>query len=200
MEKHLTIVQSNFQEKVHRFFSKVNFEKGLKENFIDNPLETVRQHLDLDALKRVEGNKVSESNKLLFNLLANKEFTDWLKEYQRNVTEEIKEGNVTDTIALKQKVYEDVARAIIWFGDIKELENIMKIGNPFDASLAPVEVSVEVYVVAVAVILVVVAVIDITPFAPQDPISTARLSISVKDLKVLSEALINKAKTIRANG
>jgi len=129
MSKQLLIPSKDLSKKINQFVEKVSQNEAALNEFVDNPFQVLAQALpnEMGDMTKAE---ISDSNKLLFSVLANREFTNWLVDYQKNIENEMsKPENVKKTVGAvfnRDKIYEDLSSAIMKYGDEKILSIILQ--------------------------------------------------------------------------
>jgi len=119
MSKQLLIKSDDLPSKINLLLEKVSKNDKALNEFVKNPFQVLASEMPDDIGKMTEA-EISSSNKLLFAVLANDEFKNWLIKYQ----EEAEIGLFTE-----EKTIKDLSFAIIKFGNIKILEAMLKGGG-----------------------------------------------------------------------
>ena len=111
-EKLLILSNSNFQTKVDSIFGMIQNNPGALQLAMANPVGTFAKGLlDLDF----DLQRVSDSNRLMFSLLANDLFRNWAVSYQQTIIAQarVSQNYILDRAAISQ----DVAQAMVNFAD-----------------------------------------------------------------------------------
>jgi hypothetical protein len=74
----LLLKSKELRTKVSRFFDELDASERLREEFIRNPSGIIASNIQ-EA--EVEPSQISSANRLLFSLLANEGFRDWISDY-----------------------------------------------------------------------------------------------------------------------
>lgn len=175
--------------------------KEATDLFVSNPVGMLSQHFP-ETIGKVNVDKISEANRLVFSIMANDKFRDWAVEYSNNIKQKF---TLDDAKKLdKSKLRMDLAKAILDSGDKEIIYSLLGEQTRHDGlttedmqsridSVVTVETAIA--VIAVAVIHVVVTAIDFTPKVPPTGPDLSLLSENAgADLRSISEQLVKSAK------
>jgi hypothetical protein len=99
----LTIDLASFRERTLKLFRELKANKEFEQEFIHNPTTLLSEKLLGRPISR---QKASDTNRLLFSMMANRKFRDWLSSYEPG-----KAGNVD------AQFRRDFAKAVVEYGD-----------------------------------------------------------------------------------
>jgi len=201
----------SLRDRVSELFDELERNTELAQVFIRNPILVLQEKV-FPELGDLNEEILDAANQFLYSVLSNDQFMRWLEKYQVRL---INQYNRTKKIPTRNKVLRDLARAFIETGDSKILADLLDVS--FKASPKPLYLnsyfdSFFLLATKLAVFLTVfvkshIAVsheyfFSITIYGPPDKISLLKdqqiVTISPRELKSLSEKMVNHAKKMRA--
>lgn len=199
----LTISRPEFSGALKRLMKDVNETREVSSRISLDPFGTISSYFP-ETLGKVNMQKVSEANKLVYAVLANDGFRSWAQEYNRSLAAKL---DLTNPASVdKSAIRKDLAEAILKHGDTNLVYALLggqtRLGGltaeDMQARVDAV-VSVEVAVVAIAVVAVhvVVTVIDFTPKVPDPNIDLMVAESSGSEVRAIAEQLMNAAKRFK---
>jgi len=171
ISKHLLeLKEPNLSNRVNNLLDKMKDDSFLKE-FVENPTLQIFKNLNSDSSIELPEQSISKSNELFLSVLKNKKFIFWLNQYQENIYSNLAAQDLTKVRSIeevidKQKIYKDLAQAIVEHGEAKWVEEALIKDLNFGIESRKSWVALDDKVVALYVALLVVVVvsqIDITP-------------------------------------
>lgn len=121
-----------------RFFDLMNEGGGQVSAYIDDPIGFLTQDVGLSfapdnavfgqRLRALSAGEIASANAFLYRLLSNSEFTQWARDYETQLLDEVQalDNSGVDADALRVKVFEDFARAMIDHGEIMLLMDMAR--------------------------------------------------------------------------
>ena len=201
----------SLRERVSELFDELGKNTELAQVFIRNPILVLQKKV-FPELGDLNEELLDAANQFLYSALSNDKFMQWLDKYQARL---ITQYNRTKKIPSKNKVLQDLSKALIETGDSTILADLLEIS--FKASPKPLYMnsyfdSVFLLATKLAVFLTVFVKNDIavtyeyffsiTIYGPPDKISLLKnqqiVTISPRELKSLAEKMVNHAKKMRA--
>lgn len=109
----LSLPIPDLRRRTSSLFQELNKDRELRERFIQNPASVIGQRVTPGL--RLTNSELSDSNRLLFSLLANDRFRRWSAAYQESLRRQA-EAEGQESID-RRKVRQDFVRAVARFGD-----------------------------------------------------------------------------------
>ena len=207
-EELLLITTSDFQSRVDQTFQQIQNDPGVKQLWLQNPVETFAKGLLSED--EFEPQFVSDSNRLFFSCLANDNFRNWLANYQNSV---ISQAQANNTYILDRgKMLQDIAQAMITNGDQNIMFSLLAFQSP---NLGNQVESIgfvgkqkfwkvkTVFAIAYGVVLVAVLAIGVAVFGiKKDPVGSPfnAAGLTSAQLQALADQLIAEAKSLSTAG
>jgi hypothetical protein len=189
-EQLLVLNHDELCKKVSSLMDDLTKSEALRNLFIENPTEVISKRVwPLDQGEILSPQIVSNSNKFLYTVLANNEFYEWLKKYQKDIIERFKNEPGFD----KTTIYLEFVEAFAEYGDpdflTKTLRFLADPENPIEQLTGPrFKVVMHIYVAALVFLLLVV--IDLTVVNPTDD---CNLQLTPSDIKIISDLMTDYA-------
>jgi len=105
----LVLQERDLPKQLNQLFAEIKRDKQKEREFIDNPVGVLGSRLSPDEFQKLSRSRVANANRVLYALLANDQFLNWLRSYQRGL-EGTRQVN-------KRKVLRDFAVAMAQHGD-----------------------------------------------------------------------------------
>jgi hypothetical protein len=199
----LVLKQDGLRGKVANLFALIKSDAEVKRIFINNPSHAVLSAI-LPKGAELPPQRLSESNRFLFSVLANAEFREWLGTYQAKLSERVRAGESAREVVNKGRVAQDLAQALARFGDQSTIQSLLErnqlLSQPEDATyvVRAVELYVETYVAVAVVIVLVLFAIDISPVTEGE--AAADLKLTPGELRGIADQLIQHAENLKRSG
>ena len=202
----------SIRKRVSDLFDELKKNPQLAQVFIQNPI-LVLQTKTLPELQTLDQDATNAANQFLFSVLTNDKFIKWLENYQNKL---ISQYNKNATLPSKKQVLQEFAKSIIENGDPKIVSDLLELTPKnlerlntsrmieMDFVVSNKNFAIWEYVLFVRISLFVynydylveqaAGIGKINLIDENQKIVT----ISIKELKSLSEQIVNHAKKIRA--
>lgn len=196
MRKQLLIENKDLPKKVNQLLEKVSENEDALNEFVKNPVQVILEELPTEIGYNITKANISDGNKLVFSILSNAKFRNWLIEYQKGAEIEMSKPTNSeksiDEIFSKDKILEDLSSAIFEYGDKEIFKSILRGADNSlpNAGTYVVTDDIAVAVAAVVALLVVVSAIDVTPRTVN---SNFELLINAQRIRSISDTMITKA-------
>jgi hypothetical protein len=218
LNDYLIVKGISLRKRVSDLFDELEKNPELAQVFVRNPILVLESKI-LPEFGVSDEDSINAANQFLYSVLSNDKFMKWLENYQ---TKLINQYNKTGKLPSKKKVLQQFAKGLIENGDPKILRDLLEISPKTVAStyLARNAAVLEHVALAIAVGKVVIAeygvvlkwdilvelqyiayvlviAIGIPPKVSLLDENQKIVTISPKELKSLSEQMVNYAKKMR---
>jgi hypothetical protein len=214
----LVLKAPEVQARMAELLARLEREPGLRQLYLQDPAGVFQTAVLADH-GTVPAAEINRGNRLLFAILSNSAFLDWVAEYEKEVVANAVETTHIDdpeealraylAVVDRTKVHQDIADAVARYADGEMIAALtwkpdapFLAGNtrvPIQADVA-VEVETFVYAVAaVAVLAVAVLVVFAFPNPDREAAVVDRLDISAV-AQQLQASLVEQAATVRNAG
>lgn len=218
LDDYLTVKGVSLRKRVSDLFDELEKNPELAQVFVRNPILVLQTKI-LPELGVSDADSINAANQFLYSALSNDKFMEWLENYR---TEIINQYNETGKRPSKKEVLQQFAKGLIENGDPKILSDLLEIYPKTVAStyLALNPDTLQYVALAVAIGKVVVAeygvvlkwdiliqlqyitfVLDFVLGIPHEVSlldeNQKIVTVSPKELKSLSEQMVNYAKKMR---
>jgi hypothetical protein len=212
----LILEYEGFAERARALTDELNTSASLRDRLLTDPTGVISEYL-FPIVSRVSQAEINQANRFLYSLLSNEPFMAWAADWQARHREAIADVESQVTISLdKQQLYEELADAIIEFGDRETLHTLMAVDRSAEAAghledyaepalsvnylrwpppPKPVIVAI-LYVFGAAALIIVVA---IPPLRAPSPEELSRLDLQ-RLSGTLLDALSTRAAAARQSG
>jgi hypothetical protein len=198
----LVLKYQDFRSEAAKFFKELNRDPALRSLFFKNPSLVLNTKLPSLAGLRITDLQHDVANRLLYSVLSNDKFKEFLRSYQKRKNDALarllknpddkEAANELDERAIKA----EFAEAFLKFGDKELLHNIFSSNQRGGGTVAWSPFAIAFLVLAVAV--AVHAVLFLGTSGDFAPTSTGRLPIPAADLKKIADQLVATAMEVRA--
>ena len=113
----LVLQDRELAKRANDLFAEVRRDKQKEREFVENPMGVLGARLSPRGLRGVSRQRVTNANRILYALLANDKFLDWLRSYQKEL-----EGKRLD----KGQVLKDLAGAMARYGDPEFFQGMLE--------------------------------------------------------------------------
>jgi len=132
MSKQLLIKKDGLPDKINLLLENISKNDKALNEFVKNPFQVLAKNMP-DEIGKMSATSISDSNKLLFAVLANNEFKNWLIKYQAEAEIEMSKpenaNKSIEEIFPGDKVYKDLSAAIIEYGNQQILTAVLSGGG-----------------------------------------------------------------------
>ena len=200
----LVIKNKHIHKEVSSLFNDLSEDDRLQKIFFQNPSLILRTHFPSLGQAQATPDNDSVANRVLFSVLSNAEFLEFLKEYQKKKSAAISAflSDPNDREALKaldtKTIRLDFADALLKYGDRELVANLFYSdpdGRP-GTTVGWWLIVVVVFLVAAAIH----AVLALGTSGDFAPTRSGRLPISASELRKISDQLVAAAKDARTSG
>jgi len=103
---------------MNEMFAEIKRDKQKEREFIDNPVGVLGNRLSPRGFQGLSRQRVANANRMLYSLLANDQFLNWLRSYQKGLegTRQVNKG----------KVLRDFAGAMARYGDPEFFQGMLE--------------------------------------------------------------------------
>jgi hypothetical protein len=200
MSEALVLEGSDLRSKTVDLLNTLQEDSKIATMFARNPTSVIQSKLFPESFPQISQDQLGKANELLFSILDNKKFSNWLTEYQGSLE---KQYESTGSIPEKKVLREDFANAIVEHGDARIVRSLLELNDRtslarVDPRVADVAVEVEtlIYVVDVAAVAVAVVAVALFGYA-RDPVSFKGEVLNAAQLVHVAQALVDNAKLKR---
>jgi hypothetical protein len=217
LNDYLTVKGVSLRKRVSDLFDELEKNPELAQVFVRNPILVLQMKI-LPELGVSDEDSINAANQFLYSALANDKFMEWLEDYR---TEIINQYNETGKRPSKKEVLQQFAKGLIENGDPKILSDLLKISpKTIESTYAELPAVVEHVAIAVArgkvafaemgivlkwdILIQLQYIAFVLDFVLGVPLQASLLdenqkivTVSPKELKSLSEQMVNYAKKMR---
>ena len=212
IDDQLLFEHERFKERVNSLYKKLEDPSVLKA-FINNPTESLSNELFPEDSNKLSSQNISNTNRLLFSILSNKQFFDWALKYQNELANKREsDGDIKED---QNKVLQDIAEAFVRYGNKELIMSLMLFNNKNfgvkppnpntpDIGFYYVSLSVDVNVIAYVEVVIAAAVGAIVVAVALFPISKPNhltnfkgIPINPQQVRLISERLIAHANKLK---
>jgi hypothetical protein len=188
----------SLRKRISDLFDELQKNPELSQVFIKNPI-TVLQSKLLPEFKDADEELINAANQLLYSVLTNEKFMNWLEKYH---TKLVNQYNETGKMPNKKTILQAFTKGIMENGDPKILSDLLEVPPKIIASTSLGWRHVWYYVEYYAWAYIYFFYVWIFAFGPVDRVSLLDenkiiITIAPKELKLLAEQIVKHAKEIR---
>ena len=208
LDDYLIVKGVSLRKRVSDLFDELENNPELAQVFVRNPILVLQSKI-LPEFGELDEDSINSANQFLYSVLSNDKFMEWLENYRTELTNQY---NKTGRLPDKKKVLHEFAEGLLENGDPKILSDLLEISPktiastylPPNAALLDVAIFISrVYAIVKYTFLIhlellvhinIIAIEIVDPFEDR---SQKIVPISPKELKSLSEQIVNYAKKMR---